>query len=190
MMAAGLVSCSSSSNETEVASEPSGANKVKISEGNNPFAYSKEDIQRGEGGQFTGGKRSQFEQKAESAYARANANAPAYLQKDFQKQTWQGSRDFRTGSYRTASYRNAGQRSRFGSRRSREANKVAGAAGEDFSTGSYRTGQANENGQVQTTGSSGYVDEQAADGWRKIQILEQKEYRSISMDQARSLLGR
>lgn len=189
---AGLVSCSSSSSETGVDPEPSGANQVTISKdgSNNPFAFSKEDIQRGADGRVTGEKRSQFEQQAESAYAEANDNLPAYLQKDFQKKTWRGSRDFRTGSYQTASYRESDQRSRFAGQRLREANKTARAAGEDFTTGSYRTGQANESGQIRPTGSSAYVDEQVADGWRKIQIIDDKEYRSITMDQAKSLLGR
>ncbi|MGD1978427.1 MAG: hypothetical protein PVJ98_03475, partial [Akkermansiaceae bacterium] len=66
----------------------------------------------------------------------------------------------------------------------------ASATGRDFSTGSYRTGSANEQGKVRPTGSSAYVDEQVSDGWRKIQILENKQYRKLTMGQAKSLLGR
>ena len=190
--AAGLVSCSSSSPETGLDKEPSGAEKVKLSKdgSNNPFAFSQEDIQRGDDGRITGGKRSQYELKAESAYARANADAPARFQRSYQKQQWAGSRDFTTGSYRTGSFRESGSKSWLGGRKSREAGQVAGVAGQGFETGSYRTGRANEQGRARPTGSSAYVDEQAQDGWRKIQILDQKEYRSLSMGQAKTLLGR
>jgi len=190
MAAAGLVSCSSSPNESGIDPEPSGANQVKISEGNNPFAFSKEDVQTGGDGRVTGGKRSQFEMKAESAYAKANAETPKYFQKSYQQQAWSGSRDYRTGSYQTASNSNSKRKSWFGRRKSSSAGKVAGVSGQGYDTGSYRTGQSNESGRTQATGSSGYVDEQRRDGWRKIQILENKEYREISMGQARSLLGR
>lgn len=187
-----MTSCSSggSADPAPAAQASSGVQEKELSSGNNPFAFGPEDVQRGDDMRITGGKRSQFERQAESAYAKANADAPAYLQKDFGKKSWRGSRDFRTGSYQTASYRESGQQSRFAGRRLSEADRRARAAGQDFRTGSYRTGQANENGQVRPTGSSGYVDEQAADGWRQIQILEEDEYRSISIDQARSLLGR
>lgn len=184
----GLVSCSSSTPETGLEPEKTGANKVKISEGNNPFAFSKEDIQQGDDGRITGGKRSQYELKSEAAYARANATA--HLQKSYQKQSWSGARDYSTGSYQTGSYGGSERKSWFGGRKSRDADKVASAAGRDYSTGSYRTGQARESGRVQSTGSSAYVDEQARDGWRKIPILESKEYRSLTMGQAKTLLGR
>lgn len=187
-----LVSCSSSSPETGADPAPSGANQVSISKdgSNNPFAFSKEDIQRGDDGRITGGKRSQFELKADSAYAHANADRAAYLQRSYQRKTWAGNRGYSTGSYQTGSNVNNQQQSRFGGRKSRDANRVARASGSGYQTGSYRTGRANESGRTRPTGSSGYVDEQADDGWRQIPILESKEYRSLSMGQARTLLGR
>lgn len=190
--AAGLVSCSSSSPETGLAPEPSGAKQVDISKdgSNNPFAFSKEDIQRGDDGSITGGRRSQFELKADSAYARANADKAAYLQRSYNKETWSGSRRYSTGSYQTKANANSQRKSWFGGRKSRDAGRVARASGSGYQTGSYRTGSANENGRTRATGSSAYVDEQVEDGWRKIRILDSKEYRSLSLGQARSLLGR
>ncbi|MDC0321541.1 hypothetical protein OAL30_01700, partial [Akkermansiaceae bacterium] len=65
------------------------------------------------------------------------------------------------------------------------------SAGEKgFGTGSYRTGSSSESGRKISTGSSSYVDQQARDGWRRLKIIESDEYRSISMGQAKSLLGR
>jgi hypothetical protein len=188
LTAGGLVSCSSSTSKTGVDPEPAGADKVTISEGNNPFAFSQKDIQQGDDGRITGGKRSQFELKSEAAYARANATA--HLQRSYQKQDWVGVRDYSTGSYQTESYGDSERKSWFGGRKSRDADQVANLGGRDYSTGSYRTGQAAESGQVRATGSSAYVDEQARDGWRRIPILENKEYRSLTLGQAKSLLGR
>jgi hypothetical protein len=192
ILTAGLVSCSSSDPESGLIPEPTGANQVEIGKdgSNNPFAFKKEDIQQGDNGSITGGKRSQYEERADSAYARANADAPAYLQKSFHRKAWSGSQDYSTGSYRTGSNSQAETKSRFANRKSNSSNKVARAAGQAFGTGSYGTGRANENGNTVTTGSSGYVDEQARDGWRKVPILEGDEYRSISMGRAKRLLGR
>ena len=192
-LASGLVSCSSSDSESGLApAESSGDNEVVIGRdgSNNPFAFKKEDIQQGDDGSITGGKRSQFERLSDSAYARANANAPAYLQKSYHKQAWSGTQNYRTGSYRTSSNVQAQTQSRFGGRQSNSSNKVARGSGQGYGTGSYGTGRANENGNTMNTGTSGYVDEQARDGWRKVTILEGSEYRSISMGQAKSLLGR
>lgn len=189
VLASGLISCSSNSSESAEAPKTANPEGTPLVE-SNPFTFSNEDVQQGGDLSITGGKRSQFERQAESAYARANANTPAYLQKDFASKSWLGSREYRTGAHETGSYRKSGQRSRFSGRSSNESGTMAGASGRGYSTGGYRTGKANENGRFKPTGSSAYVDEQANDGWRSIQILEEKEYRSISMGQAKSLLGR
>lgn len=192
ILTAGLVSCSNSDSESGLTPEPTGARQVEIGRdgSNNPFAFNKEDIQRGDDGSITGGKRSQYDSLADSAYARANADAPAYLQKSYHKEAWAGGKDYSTGSYKTGANSNAGTTSRFAGRQSDSSNKVARAGGQTFGTGSYGTGRANENGRTMATGTSGYVDEQARDGWRKVKILEGNEYRSISMGQAKRLLGR
>ncbi len=189
----GLASCSSSDSETGLtAPEPTGARKVEIGKdgSNNPFAFKKSDVEQGDNGLITGGKRSQFEQRASSAYANANSKAPAYLQKSYNKQTWAGAKDYSTGSYKTSGYRKSGRKSWFGGRESSQSKKVASAAGKGFGTGSYRTGNATESGRAVSTGSSAYVDRQARDGWRRVKIIESDEYRSLSMGQAKSLLGR
>ncbi|MEN8681336.1 MAG: hypothetical protein ABF391_14930 [Akkermansiaceae bacterium] len=189
----GLVSCSSSDKDTGLtAPEPQGARQVEIGKdgSNNPFAFNKSDVEQGENGLITGGKRSQFDQKTNSAYVNANAKAPAYLQKSYSKQTWAGAKNYSTGSYQTSGYRQSGRKSWFGGRESSQANKIANASGKGFGTGSYQTGSATESGRRVSTGSSAYVDQQARDGWRRVKIIEGDEYRSISMGQAKSLLGR
>lgn len=188
----GLVSCSSSDKNVGLDPESQGARNVTIAKdgSNNPFAFKKGDVEKGDDGLITGGKRSQFEQRANSAYADAKANAPAYLQKSYNKQTWAGPKDYSTGSYKTSGYRQSGQDSEFGKRKANQTNKVANATNRGFGTASYRTGNASEGGREISTGSSNYVDKQARDGWRRVKIIESDEYRSISMRQAKSLLGR
>ena len=157
---------------------------------NNPFAFKKSDVEQGDSGLITGGKRSQFEQKASSAYADANANSPAYLKKSYNRRTWAGPKDYSTGAYKSNGFGQSGQKSGFGDRKAAQGNKVANAGGKGFGTGSYRTRTSSEGGRKISTGSSSYVDQQALDGWRRLKIIESDEYRSISMGQAKSLLGR
>lgn len=193
--AAGLVSCSSLSSETglEPSTERTGAREIAIDEGggNNPFAFNNEDVQQGDNGSITGGKRSQYDSKMKSAYAQANGTVPAYMQRSYQQKAWAGGKDYSAGSYQTSKNSNAGKKSWFGGRKSNEASQVARASGQDFSTGSYRTGSANETGQSVKTGSNAYTESRNSNGWGGIPvILTTDEYRSISMGQTKSLLGR
>ncbi len=193
IMTAGLVSCSSSSEESGLTPEPSGAREIQIGEdgGNNPFAFKKEDIQQAENGSITGGKRSQFSTATESAYAKANREVPTYLQSSYQKAAWSGGKDYRTGSYETSSSQKAEKKSWFGGRKSSEAAKVASASRQDFSTGSFQTGSANESGRSLGKKSSAYAESRSGNAWaRKPVILSEGEYRSISRGQAKTLLGR
>ncbi|MFT6180850.1 MAG: hypothetical protein ACI9NQ_001902 [Paracoccaceae bacterium] len=194
--AAGLVSCSSSSSSEsglESSAERTGARKITIGEdgGNNPFAFNKEEVQKGDDGSITGGKRSQYDSQMKSAYAQANGKIPNYMESSYQKKAWAGGKDYSTGSYQTAKNRNAGKKSWFGGRKSNEASQVARASGQDYSTGSYRTRSANETGRAVRTGSNAYTESRTSNGWgRAPVILTSEEYRSISMGQAKSLLGR
>ena len=193
MLASGLVSCSSSSDESGLTPEPSGARQVKIGEDgrNNPYAFKQEDIERGDDGSITGGKRSQFSTATESAYAQANRDVPSHFKTAYQRAAWSGGKNYRTGSYETSPSRKAGKKSWFGGRKSKEAQKVAGASGQDFSTGSYRTGSARESGRALPKKGSSYAESRSGNGWaRKPVILSEGEYRSLSLGQAKSLLGR
>lgn len=189
--AAGLVSCSSSDQgEASVEPERTGANKMDISSGNNPFAFKKEDVNRGADG-VVSGKRSMYDKKAESAYAAANSKTPSYLKKSYQKTAWRGGKNYSTGSFATSSYGESDKSSRFAGQSSRESTRVSRSSGVDYSTGSYRTGSANEAGRSIVKETNAYTERQTADGWgRSAPILSETEYRKMSMGQAKSLLGR
>lgn len=101
-----ISSCSSSGGDSEAAavSEPSGARISSLGDGNNPFAFNQTDVQSSNEGAITGGKRSRYDKKAESAYAAANSGTPGYLKKSVIQKKWSGSKDFSTGSYQTSSF--------------------------------------------------------------------------------------
>lgn len=189
----GLVSCSSS-DESGASAEPqeSGAkNWGELTDNNNPFVFKKEDVESGEDGVVTSGKRSQFDKRTRSAYAEANSSVPSYLQKDYQKKAWAGGKDYSTGSYKTKGFGGSDKKSWFAGKSSNEASKVARASGQNYATGSYRTGSANETGRSVASGSSNYVERRAADGWgRSPAILTPQDQRKLTMGQAKSLLGR
>ena len=192
---AGLVSCASSSSSDSDAIAGGGApvkSETTIGKDSNPFAFKQTDIQQGDDGSITGGKRSQYESKVESAYAKANSSVPAYLQRSYQKTAWSGKKNYSAGSYETSESKNTGKRSWFGGRKSNEANQVARASGQDYSTGSFKTGGANESGRSVRTGSNAYTESRTSDGWgRRPVILNEGEYhRNLSLGQAKSLLGR
>lgn len=162
-----------------------------MTDGNNPFVFKKEDVESGENGVVTTGKRSRYDKKMSSAYAQANSGQASYLQKDYQKKAWSGNKNYSTGSFKAGSYRDSSKQSRFGGKSSSEANQVARASGQNFSTGSYRTGAANENSLTVPTGTNAYAESRASDGWgRSPVIISEQEHRRLSMGQARSLLGR
>lgn len=192
-VALGLVSCSTSSSESGLDAGPDGANVTEIDKKgkNNPFAFKNEDVEKGDNGAITGGKRSMYDAKAESAYAKANGDLPNYLQRSYQKKAWAGGKNYSTGSYQTGSYGQSGKKSWFGGRKSNESDQIANASGRNYSTGSYGTGSANESGRSVRTGSNPYVDSRNSDGWGRVPtIIDEADHRRMSMGQAKSLLGR
>lgn len=189
----GLVSCSSSeTSEASAEPEQSGAkNWGEMTDSNNPFVFKKDDVESGEDGVVTSGKRSQFDKRTKSAYAEANSSVPSYLEKDYQKKAWSGGKDYSTGSYKTKGFNDSGKKSWFAGKSSDEASKVSRASGQNYATGSFQTGAANETGRSVASGSSSYVESRAADGWgRSPSILTPQDQRKLTMGQAKSLLGR
>lgn len=182
-----------SSTETEL-SAPEIAQTEKPRSGdlrqNNPFEWSNEDIQRDDGGNLIGGKRSQYDQKKISAYAKSR-KTPGYLSREYHSQAWNGSKDYYAGSFQgQKSYREAGKKSWFGGKKSRADGKVSQANNQAYRTGSYRPGSAQETGQNARVQGSGYVESRRSVKRKPFLLIEQAEYRQLSVDQSRSLLGK
>ena len=187
----GLGACSSTESEVsapEMATVNSGL-ETNLQQ-NNPYEWSNSDIQRGEDGNFTGGKRSHYDQKKIASYGK-NRKAPGYFSRDYHSKVWNGSKDYSTGSFqREKSYQEANKRSWFGGEKSRSDGKIAQGSRTSYQTGSYRKGSANESGQSIQVPHSGYLRSRRRAGRKPLLIIEQDEYRQLSVDQSRSLLGK
>ncbi len=138
---------------------------------------------------MTGGKRSRYDARKSSAYAQANANLPDYLKRGYHKKAWGQGKDYSTGSYQTRNFDRSGKKSWFGGKKSNESGQVAFGSGKGYRTGQFQTGSSMEDGKRMKTRSSWYAD--SRDGWfkKKPTILSTEEYRDLTMNQAKSLLG-
>ncbi|MDB4274341.1 hypothetical protein N9846_01025 [Akkermansiaceae bacterium] len=156
----------------------------------NPFEWSADDVERGQNGNFEGGKRSQYDGKSSSAYGKSR-EAPGYLSRKYHSAAWNGNKDYSTGSYSSGSKKiSQGKKSWFGWNKSRDSNKVARSSGQNFNTGSYTTGAARESGNVTASPSSGYANDRQRIGAKPMIIYSQQTYRQMSVDQSRGLLGK
>jgi hypothetical protein len=186
----GVVSCSSNQVDTgEVKGTAVETGSEYHLNQKNPFEWSSEDVQKGSGGTFEGGKRSQFDKKGESSYAKSR-KTPGYFSRDFQSAAWNGSKDYSAGSYSGGEKTSAaGKKSWFGWKKNKDANKVARAAGQNFRTGNYTTASARESGNIVASPNSSYADSQRI-GAKPVIIYSQESYRQMTIDQSRSLLGK
>lgn len=158
---------------------------------NNPFEWSNDDIQRDDGGNFAGGKRSEYDQKKVASYGK-DRKAPGYFSRDYHSKAWNGSKDYSAGSYQGGkSYSESNKRSWFGGKKSRAGDQVAQGTHQSYRTGSYGTGSATETGQsARVAPNSGYLKSRQSVKRKPLLIIEQDEYRQLSVDQSRSLLGK
>lgn len=189
----GLSACSSSTTEvtvTEVTeAQPRGERDLKQS---NPFEWSQDDVSRGDDGNFSGGKRSTYDKRKISSYGK-DRKAPDFFSREYHSTAWNGSKDYSSGSYRIAKKpTKTGKRSWFGGKKSSHSGTTANEGSQSYSTGNYRTSAARESGSAARTGTGagGYVESRRAVKRKPLLIIGQDEYRKMSVDQTRSLLGR
>lgn len=192
----GISACSSTTTEVtapEVAqSQPRGERDLKQS---NPFEWSQDDVSRGDDGNFSGGKRSSYDRRQVSSYGkdRKDRKAPDFFSREYHSKAWNGSNDYSTGSYRVAKKpTETGKRTWFSGKKSSHPRTKAHTGNQTYRTGSFHSGAANETGQVARTGTDagGYVESRRAVKRKPLLIIGQDEYRKMSIDQTRSLLGR
>ncbi len=181
-----LVACSGSEDAEPSASQFEKGKMIDLNS-NNVFAWNPEDVQRGENNEITGGKRSQYDRRANAAFGKNGSSAPAYLSKSYHAKAWTGKKDYSKGSYKTEDWK-GGKRSRFSSLTSREAGKTSRSSGKRFQTNGYRVGAARES---QTSGVSSQASHYGSRRYgRKLQIFSQDDNRQMSLEQSRSLLGK
>ncbi|MDA7887755.1 hypothetical protein N9A86_00035 [Akkermansiaceae bacterium] len=190
ILLAGLSSCSSMSTEAgdgETAQQSKVGKEYSLNS-KNPFEWSNDDVQKAKNGTIEGGKRSQYDSKGSSQFAKKGS--PSYLSKSYTKEAWKGSKNYSTGSYQTSRFGESGKQSWFSNKKSGANSKVARASGQSYETGSYQTGAASEAGRAARSGSSAYVDSRREKfGWTP-EVFDYKDHRRLSMGDAKSLLKR
>lgn len=190
----GLGACSSTESETsapEVAAVKSGG-EYNLRQ-NNPYEWNSDDVQGGADGTFSGGKRSQYDQRKMSSYAKSR-KMPDYYSREYHSKNWNGSKDYSAGSYQVSKTPNeSGKRSWFGGKKSSHSGSSAHGVGKAYDTGNYRTASAREAGQASSrtgTDAGGYVESRRAIKRKPLLVMSQDEYRQLTVDQSRSLLGK
>ncbi len=187
----GLAACSSQQVDTgEVTGTAQETGGEYSLNDKNPFEWSADDVERGDSGNFEGGKRSRYDGRGESSYAKSR-KTPGYMTREYHSAAWNGKKDYSTGSYSgsTKSSRDS-KRSWFGWNKNLNADKVASASGKNYKAGSYNTGSARESGNTVASPSSPYADYRQRIGTKPMVIFSQETYRQMSMNQSRGLLGK
>lgn len=185
----GLAACSSTevdSGEVKGAAQETGG-EYSLNQ-KNPFEWSADDVKTSANGAYQ--KRSQFDRQEGSTYAKSR-KTPGYLSREYQSAAWNGKKDYSAGSYKSGTKTSkAGKKSWFGWKKNKDANKVAGASGQNFRTGNYTTASARESGNIVASPNSNYAAYRQRIGTKPMIIYTQENYRKMSMDQSRSLLGK
>ena len=154
----------------------------------NMFQWKDSDVQRGDDGSITGGRRSSYDQKRQASLGRKGSQAN-YMDKDYVAKRWQGNKDFSKGSYSTKSYAESGKRSSATGERSRFSKKRASADGNTFATKAFSASSAREGGRnAITTPTSQFHGKKS--GMLLPIFSKDQDFRNLSVDQTRNWLGR
>lgn len=152
----------------------------------------KKDIQVGEDGSITGGKRSQFDRASKNGGYRKEYKTPDYLTKNYDQKEWNGSKNYTTGSYQgTSQARETRQSSRYQGDRAHLVGQQSWLAGKQFDKGSYKTKGAREGraAHVKTGENAQVANRKKVWAWNP-KIYNQDEYREMTVAETRSLLGK
>lgn len=135
-------------------------------------------------------RRSEFESKGESNYAKKNYQKQEYKTGDYAKKSWWGNKD-----YGSKKYPGNTDASRFQTR-SKLQGKGAPEAGTQaqlhapYQTGDYATGAAREADTAPIRKGSNDQIENRRQTFQPPEIIDWREQRSLSMDQSKGILGR
>lgn len=135
-------------------------------------------------------KRSEFEGKGESYYAKKDFQQTSYKTADYAKQSWWGNQDYARKSYTGNTDGSRFQKpSSSQSQSAQESSTAAHLPTDPYKTSGYTTGAAHEAGTapVRKTSNTAIDDRQKV--FQQPDIIDWKEQRGLSMDQSKGLLG-
>ena len=154
------------------------------------YAMKKADMERDEKGMFKAAKRSQFDGQKALAFG-GGVGTASYRKKTFNTQGWSGNTTARTKSYgentdgsrfQTASRFQGASAAQDGSRSRFDGSKAR--------TSKYETGRAPEAGSKRLDKPTDSLTDFKRRVYPEPQIMTEAEYRALTVDQTRSILGR
>ena len=135
-------------------------------------------------------RRSEFESKGESNYAKKDFKKQAYKTGDYAKKSWLGNKDYAPKAY---AGNTDGSRFKTPSALQGKGAREAGADAklpDPYQTADYATGTAREAGTSPIKKSGNDLIENRQKTFQQPEIIDWREQRSLSMDQSKGILGR
>ena len=135
-------------------------------------------------------KRSSFESKGESNYAKKDYQKQEYKTGDYAKKSWWGNKDYGSKKYAGNTDGSRFQtRSKLQGKGAREASTQA-KLHDPYQTGDYATSAAREAGTAPIKKGSNDQIENRRQTFQPPEIIDWREQRSLTMDQSKGILGR
>lgn len=135
-------------------------------------------------------KRSEFEGKGESYYAKKDFKQANYKTADYAKQSWWGNQDYARKSYTGNTDGSRFQKpSSSQSQSAQESSTAAHVPADPYQTSGYSTGAAREAGTAPVRKTSNTAIEDRRKVFQQPDIIDWQQQRGLSMDQSKGLLG-
>ena len=135
-------------------------------------------------------KRSSFESKGESNFAKKDYQKQEYKTGDYAKKSWWGNKDYGSKKYAGDTDGSRFQtRSKLQGKGAREASSQAKLHA-PYQTGDYATSAAREAGTAPIKKGSNDQIENRRQTFQPPEIIDWREQRSLTMDQSKGILGR
>ena len=135
-------------------------------------------------------KRSSFEGKSESNYAKKDYQKQEYKTGDYAKKSWWGNKDYAPKAY---AGNTDGSRFKTASALQDKGAREAGTSAklpDNYQTGAYATGAAREAGASPIKKPGNDLIQNRQKTFQPPEIIDWREQRSLSMDQSKGILGR
>lgn len=134
-------------------------------------------------------RRSEFESKGESTYAKKDYSKKAYKTGDYATKSWWGNKDYGSKKYAGNTDGSRFQtKSKLQDKGAREAGTNAKIP-DNYKTGAYATGAAHEAGAAPIKKGSNDQIENTRETFQQPEIVDWREQRNMTQDQAKGILG-
>ena len=135
-------------------------------------------------------RRSQYESKGESQFARKNYKKQEYKTGDYTKKSWWGNKEYDRQAY--AGDTDGSRFQKASALQGKGAREAATSADipDNYDSGTYATDAANEAGTDAIKKTSNDAIENRRKLYKQPEIIDWREQRSLTLDQSKGILGR